>query len=34
MVRDGVLRAVQRRSGATVYEPGPAFEEFHQQEVG
>jgi hypothetical protein len=34
MVRDDVLKAVQTRSGATVYERGPRFEEVHQQEVG
>jgi hypothetical protein len=34
MVRDGVLKALQTRSGATVYERGPRFEEVHQQEVG
>jgi hypothetical protein len=33
MVRDGVLRATQTRNGATVYQPGPRFEEFHRQEV-
>jgi hypothetical protein len=34
MVRDGVLKAVQTRSGATVYERGPRFEEVHRQEGG
>jgi hypothetical protein len=33
MVRDGVLKAVRTRSGATVYHRGPRFEEVHQQEV-
>ena len=28
MVQDGVLKAVQTRSGATVYERGPGFQEF------
>jgi hypothetical protein len=30
MVRDGVLKAVQTRNGATVYERGPAFEQYRQ----
>ena len=34
MVRDGVLEAIQTRSGATVYERGPRFQEFHREEVG
>jgi len=34
MVQDGVLKAVQTRSGATVYERGPGFQEFHREEVG
>jgi hypothetical protein len=33
MVRDGVLKAVLTRSGATVYERGPRFEEVYRQEV-
>ena len=33
-VRGGVLKTVQTRSGATVYERGPGFQEFHRKEVG
>jgi hypothetical protein len=31
MVRDGVLRATRTRTGATVYEPGPQFQQHRQR---
>jgi hypothetical protein len=31
MTRDGVLRAIQTRNGATVYGPGPAFERYRPE---
>jgi hypothetical protein len=33
MAEDGVLKAIQTRAGATVYEPGPVFAQY-RQEVG